>query len=92
MWLKKKDKVVVISGSEKGKRGEILRPVGAEKFIVSKVKVIKRHTKATRTEPGGIIEKESPIHQSKIMLVCPQCDSGVRAKVNILKEIGRAHV
>ena len=86
MWLKKKDKVVVLSGSEKGKRGEVLRPSGKERFVISKINIVKRHTKATRDESGGIIEKEAPMHQSKIMLVCPQCDSGTRPKINILQD------
>lgn len=86
MWLKKKDKVVVLRGKEKGKRGEVLKISGVEKFIVSKINIVKRHQKATREEVGGIVEKESPIHQSKLMLVCPQCDSATRPKIDLLND------
>ena len=86
MWLKKKDKVVVLSGKDKGRRGEILRSAGEGKFVVSKINVVKRHQKPRKDEVGGIIEKKMPIHQSKLMLVCPQCDDGTRAKIQIQQD------
>ena len=86
MWIKKKDKVLVLSGRDKGKRGEVLRSSGEGKFIVSKVNVVKRHTRPKQNEPGGIIEKEMPLHQSKLMLVCGKCDSATSPKIEILKD------
>ena len=68
--LKKNDKVVVLSGKEKGKIGAVIE-VDAEKAraIVEKVNIVKRHSKAgARGTKGGIIEKESPIHISNLLL------------------------
>jgi large subunit ribosomal protein L24 len=87
MWLKKKDKVVVLNGREKGKRGEILRSAGKESFIVSKVNLVKKHQRARQQDQvGGIVEKEAPLHQSKLMLVCPHCDSPTKPKMNLSQE------
>ena len=86
MRLKKKDKVLVLSGKDKGKRGEVLERAGAEMFIVSKINVVKRHQKPKQNEQGGIIEKEMPLHQSKLMLVCLKCDSAISPKMDILKD------
>ena len=86
MWLKKKDKVLVLSGKDKGKRGEVLTSSGEERFIVSKINVVKRHTRPKQNEPGGIVEKEMPVHQSKLMLVCGKCDSATSPKIEILKD------
>ncbi len=86
MWLKKKDKVLVLSGKDKGKRGEVLERSGAEAFIVSKINLVKKHQKPRQDQQGGIIEKEMPLHQSKLMLVCAKCDSAVSPKIEILKD------
>ena len=86
MWIKKKDKVLVLSGKDKGKRGEVLERSDEFKFVVSKINMVKRHQKPRQNEPGGIIEKEMPIHQAKLMLVCGKCDSAVSPKINILKD------
>ncbi len=84
MWIKKKDKVIILRGKEKGKRGEVLKLAGLEKFVISKLNMVKRHQKTRGQEVGGIIEKESPIHQSKLMLVCPRCDAPTRAIIHFL--------
>lgn len=92
MWLKKQDKVVVLRGKEKGKRGEILRASGKELFIVSKLNIIKRHQKPRKDEVGGIIEKEAGMHQSKLMLICPKCDSETRPKFSRSDEGDRIRI
>lgn len=84
MWIKKKDKVVVLNGKEKGKRGEVLRMEGADKFIVTKLNMVKRHQKRRGQEVGGIIDKEAPLHQSKLMLVCPHCDAPTRMMISFI--------
>ena len=86
MWLKKKDKVLILAGRDKGKRSEILDREDSEMFIVSKINLVKRHRKPKQNEKGGIIEKEMPMHQSKLMLVCGKCDSAIRPKVQFLKD------
>lgn len=92
MWLKKKDKVLVLSGKDAGKRGEILRRVDAGLFIVSKINLAKKHQRAKPNEPGGIIEKELPMPQSKIMLICPRCDSPTKVKIQFLQDKEKVRV
>ncbi len=70
--IKKGDNVVVISGRDKGKTGEVLRVLPAEtRAIVQGVHIAKRHTKPRMGEPGGIVEKELTIHISNIAHVDP---------------------
>ena len=67
MILKKGTQVKVISGKDKGKTGEILEiNKKLNKIIIKSINMIKRHTKATKENKGGIISKESFIHQSNI--------------------------
>ncbi|GHT69449.1 50S ribosomal protein L24 [Endomicrobiia bacterium] len=81
LTVKKKDKVVVLCGKDKGKSGEVLDVFPDKgRVIVSKINFVKKHSKPTRTDAGGIREKEAPIAISKVMLVCPKCDKASRAK------------
>jgi large subunit ribosomal protein L24 len=71
--VKKGDNVVVISGRDKGKRGEVLRVFPTEnRLIVQGVHVARRHTKQSLGEPGGIVDKELTIHVSNVAHVDPQ--------------------
>ncbi len=93
--IKKNDTVLVTGGKDKGVTGKVLFVIPKEdKAIVEGVNFIKRHkrSKNPRVEPGGIIEKESAITLSSLMLVCPKCskptrigtrreESGVRIRV-----------
>lgn len=87
LGLKKKDKVIVLSGKDKGKKGEILKVIRENgvpvKVVVSGVNIVSKHKKPTRNDPGGIVKKEAPLHVSKVMLVCPSCDKPTRIKINI---------
>jgi large subunit ribosomal protein L24 len=80
MILKKNDKVMVISGKEKGKVGKILKIFSKKnRVIVEKVNYIKRHTRpGGKVSKGGIIEKEAPLHVSNVMLICGKCTDPVR--------------
>jgi len=85
--IKKKDKVIVIKGKYKGKISEVVKIFpGTERALVSKVKMVKRHARATQTTPGGIQEKESPISLSAIKLVCSHCNKPARVGFRIIKE------
>jgi large subunit ribosomal protein L24 len=71
--IKKGDNVVVITGRDKGKTGEVLRVFPVElRAIVQGVNLAKRHTKPRMGDPGGIVEKELTIHISNIAHVDPQ--------------------
>ena len=79
--IRKGDQVVVITGRSKNTRGEVLSVLPKEnKAVVRGVAIAKRHTKPTRMgEPGGIIEREAPIHLSNLKLIDPK--SGKPTKV-----------
>lgn len=67
--IKKDAEVVVIAGSEKGKRGKIVRVLReTDRVVVEGLNLVKRHTKKSQTSEGGIIEKEAPIHRSNVVL------------------------
>mgnify|MGYP002526647258 CR=1 FL=1 len=78
--VKQGDKVVVLSGKDKGTVGEVLTAMPASgKVVVKGVNVCSCHTKPRRQgDEGGIIQKECPIYVSKVMLVCPKCDKPTR--------------
>jgi large subunit ribosomal protein L24 len=86
--IKKGDDVVVIAGKDKGKRGNVLSVMPDGRLVVSDVNMVKRHTKPNpnRGVPGGIIEKEMPIHPSNIMLFNPQTSKGDRVGFRILED------
>lgn len=87
LGIKKNDKVMVISGDEAGKRGRVLTVFpDKERLLAEKLNIIKRHMKPSKKySQGGIIEKEAPIHRSKVMLICPKCDRPTRIEVKILE-------
>lgn len=78
--IKKGDDVIVITGKDKGKRGNVLRLTGDGRAYVNDVNVIKKHVRANPNtgESGGIIEKESPIHLSNLALYNPARKAGDR--------------
>ena len=98
--IRKGDEVVVTSGRSKGQRGHVLRVVG-EKLLVENVNMVKKHQKPNpaMNQGGGIVEKESPIHRSNVMLYNPGTGKGDRVsfknledgrKVRIFKSTGEA--
>ncbi len=78
--IRKGDQVIVITGKNKGQKGEVLRMAG-ERLVVANVNVIKRHTKPNpqANQPGGIIEREASIHGSNVMLL--NSSTGKRERV-----------
>jgi large subunit ribosomal protein L24 len=94
MRIKKKDKVRVIAGNDKGKEGEVLKVFPrTNKIIVEKVNMIKRHQRASQQAPqGGIIEKEGPIDVSNVMLICPNTGKSTRIGKEMLSDGSRARV
>jgi large subunit ribosomal protein L24 len=73
MKIKKNDNVIVISGNSKGKTGKVLKVFPKEqRVIVEGINLRKRHTKPSQGNPqGGILEKESPINASNVMIIDP---------------------
>ena len=85
--IRKGDQVVVISGKDKGKRGDVVRVAG-DKVVVSNINVIKRHTKPNPQagQAGGVIEREAPIHISNVMLFNPASGKGERVGFKVLED------
>src|SRR6478735_6242960 len=85
--LRKNDLVEITSGREKGKSGKILK-VDSKTFrvTVDKVNMVKRHTRPTQQNAGGIVEKELPLHYSNVLLMCPKCNRGVRHGIKLAGE------
>jgi len=88
LGIKKDDKVMVISGKEKGKAGRVLSvEPKKERVIIEKINIIKRHMKPSRKySQGGIIEKEGPVHISNVMLVCPRCQRPTKISKQIMED------
>jgi len=87
--LRKGDRVIVIAGKNKGQKGEVLRVLdGGERVIVANVNLVKRHTKPNPQagRPGGIIEREAPIHSSNVMLYNPATGKGERVGFKVLED------
>ena len=82
LHVKKDDTVVVISGDSKGTQGKVIAASPEEgKVIVAGANIVSKHTKARRQgETSSIVKTEGAIYASKVMLVCPKCNKGVRVK------------
>lgn len=86
--LQVNDQVEVIAGKDKGRVGKILKiDKQANRAIVERLNMIKRHTKPTdATQSGQIVEKEASLHMSNLMLVCPECAKTVRMGKKLLED------
>lgn len=87
--IKKGDEVVVLTGKDKGKRGNVLRVLpDADKVLVENINVVKKHQKGNPQmgTPGGIIDKEMPIHVSNVSLVNPATGKADRVGFKLLDD------
>ncbi|MBI5237078.1 MAG: 50S ribosomal protein L24 [Deltaproteobacteria bacterium] len=84
--IRRDDQVMVISGSNKGKTGKVIKVFREKRTVlVDKLNVVKRHQKPSQKyKQGGIIEKEAPIALSNVMLLCEKCKGPVRTGAKIL--------
>ena len=77
--LKKGDEVIVLAGKDKGKRGKIVKVISdVRKVIVTDINKYKKHQKPGNNEPGGIIEKDMPLHVSNVAFYDPSLNKGIR--------------
>jgi large subunit ribosomal protein L24 len=85
--IKKGDRVVVLAGRDKGKRGEVLQVIPQDnRALVQGVNVVRRHQKQTPQQDGGIVAKEAPIHISNIAIEDPSDGSPTRVGYKILDD------
>ena len=87
--IKKKDKVVVISGRDKGKTGDVLEIIPGDNFtptrvLVTKINLVTKHKKPTQTDPGGISKIEAPIAMCNVMLIDPKTSKPTRVRMKTL--------
>jgi len=87
--LKKGDDVVVLAGKDKGKRGVVLKVIqDLDKIVVENINMVKRHTKGNPAQgtPGGIVEKEMPLHASNVAVWNPVSNKGDRVGIKKLED------
>lgn len=85
--IKKGDQVIVLRGKDKGKKGEVLRVIPKEtRAVVKGVNMIRRHTRPTQAQAGGIVEREAPIHVSNIACVDPKSGEATRVGFKFLED------
>ena len=85
--IKKGDKVVVITGRDKGKSGEVKKVLPAEnRVVVDGINMVKRHTSPSAGNAGGIVEKEASIHISNVAYVDPKTDKPTRVGYKTLED------
>ena len=85
--LKKGDEVVVLAGKDKGKTGKIVKLIPKQmKAIVSEINRVKKNQKPDNNQPGGIIDKEMPIHISNLSFYDPELKKGIKIGYKIIKD------
>jgi large subunit ribosomal protein L24 len=86
--IKKGDDVIVTTGRDKGKRGAVLRVVGAEHLIIEGANKVKKHQRPNpmRGQSGGIVEKEMPLHVCKVAIFNPQTRKADRVGIRFLED------
>ena len=85
--IRKGDRVIVIAGRDKGRIGEVLKVLPKEnRAIVQGVNIVKRHQRPTADQPGGIVEKEAPIHVSNLAHIDPKDNKPTRVGFKVLDD------
>jgi large subunit ribosomal protein L24 len=93
MKIRKGDKVIVTTGKDKGKVGQVLRAIPKDlKLVVAGINTVKKHTKPSRTSDGGIVLKEMPIHVSNVAHVDPKSGKATKVGFKVLKDGTKARV
>ncbi len=89
--IRKGDEVMVLTGRDRGKRGNVLRVLPNDRVVVQNVNVVKRHTKPNPNKgvTGGILDKEMPIHVSNVALFNAATGKGARVGVKTLADGAR---
>mgnify|MGYP001064566133 FL=1 len=85
--IKKGDQVVILTGRDKGAKGEVLKVIPSElRVVVEGVNLVTKHQKPTQVSPGGIQKKELSIHVSNVALVDPKKGEATRVGYKVLKD------
>jgi large subunit ribosomal protein L24 len=83
--IKKGDRVLVLTGKDRGKQGKVLKRFAKdERVVVEGVNMVKRHTKPSQKTPqGGIVNREAPLHVSNVAVICSACEKPTRIGVRV---------
>ena len=86
--IKKGDEVIVLTGRDKGRRGNVVRVLPTERLVVEGVNLVKKHQKPNpmKGTPGGIVEQETAIHISNVALFNPATGKGDRVGIKVLDD------
>jgi large subunit ribosomal protein L24 len=86
--IRKGDRVIVTAGREKGRQGTVIRVLEDDHVVVENVNMVKKHQKPNPqlNQPGGIVQKEAPIHVSNVMLFNPATKKGDRVGFKTLND------
>lgn len=92
--IRKNDEVIVLTGKDKGKRGEILKVVDEDRVVVKLVNLVKKHKKPNPQtgETGGIIEMEAPIRLSNVAIYNSETKKGDRVGISVLEDGKRVRI
>ena len=85
--IRRGDNVVVLSGRERGKRGKVLRVLRKDaRVLVQGVNMVRRHTRPSPQNPGGVLEKEAPVHISNVAITDPKLGKPTRVGFTRLED------
>lgn len=86
--IRREDEVVVITGKDKGKRGKVRKVLANDRLLVAGINMVKKHQRANPQmgEPGGIVDKEAPIHISNVAIVNPSTNKADRVGFRFLED------
>jgi len=86
--IRKDDKVKIITGKDRGKIGKVLKVIRKHnRILVENINITKRHQRPRgKNRQGGIVERETPIHLAKVMLMCNKCMTPIRIKIQYLED------
>ncbi|MBK17358.1 MAG: 50S ribosomal protein L24 [Rhodospirillaceae bacterium] len=91
--IRKGDNVIVLTGRDKGKTGDVLRVLrDSQRLIVQGVNIAKRHTAPSQNNPGGIDEKEASIHISNVALIDPDTGKATKVGFKVLEDDRKVRV
>ena len=92
--IHKGDEVIVIAGADKGRRAKVLARHGDEHLLVEGVSLVKRHTRPNpmQNQPGGVVSKEMPIHQSNVAIFNPASGKADRVGIRLLSDGNKVRV
>ena len=94
LHIRRSDTVQVLTGKDHGKSGKVIKILKEnQRALVQGIQFVKKHhRRRSQEQPGGILQQESPVHLSNLMLVCPHCKKACRTGIRILQDGSRVRI